>query len=122
MLKGEKIYLETYYKDQLYESGYEPYIIAMGGEVTKRACPSTTVVLTGLMSREKYNKLKAKVQKICKPSTCILSIVWLEEIYRQKRKVEKENYLFDEKTDIIDDPNESDDDDSMPDYFEREIF
>jgi hypothetical protein len=31
MLKGEKIYLEMYYRDQLIDSGYEPYIEAMGG-------------------------------------------------------------------------------------------
>lgn len=25
-LKGEKIYLECYYKDKIFSSGYEPYI------------------------------------------------------------------------------------------------
>lgn len=46
MLKGEKIYLEMYFKNKLFNSGYEPYIEAMGGEISKRLSINTTVVLT----------------------------------------------------------------------------
>lgn len=59
----------------------------MSGEVMKRLAPSTTVIVTNQMTYEKYQKLKVRMAKACRPGIVIVSILWIEEIYRQKRKV-----------------------------------
>jgi hypothetical protein len=67
-----------YYRGTLIKSGYEPYIVAMGGEVFQRLSPNVTVVLTNHLTRESLNNLNKRIFKVNKNYIPIASILWLE--------------------------------------------
>lgn len=53
------------------------------------------MVLTNEMTSVQYEKVKKKIEKLgATNKIMILSILWIEEIYRKKFKVEKEPFLF----------------------------
>lgn len=85
ILKGEYIFLHLCHKGEVINSEYQKVALFMGAVVMKKA----TEKITAAVTNERHNKTVKKLAAMGKP---VLSVLWLEACFQEKRKVPYEDF------------------------------